>query len=386
MRYWSVFLLLVVMSFNLMAQTRLSNEASISLLTCAAGDELYSVFGHSAIRVHDPKANLDVVFNYGTFDFDTPNFYLKFANGDLNYMLAYGPYNRFLRAYNYEKRSVWEQKLNLTDDEKQKLFDAIVTNAKPENKFYRYDFLFDNCATRIRDIIVANVDGEVEYNTSEHEEKTFRDMLHYYDARVPWIRDGLDIILGMKTDYDASQYDQMFLPDYLMKHLSEAKKVNTGTALLGPKQTILSFDKEDKAGTLTPGLLMWLLFFLSMGLVFVEVKRKAPFVVINRIVLLFSGVVGALIFFLWFLSRHSVTGENFNMLWAMPFNLFAAFLASWFYKSKVFKLYLLFLMVCVSIPLIFGWLIPQHLPYAIYPLCLLFISRYASWYFLLTRS
>ncbi|MBK3518091.1 Lnb N-terminal periplasmic domain-containing protein [Carboxylicivirga marina] len=385
MRYYIAVLLFAIVPFVMNGQTKLSEEAEISLLTCEAGDELYSLFGHSAIRVNDPISGFDWVFNYGTFDFDTPNFYLKFANGNLNYMLSMGHYRTFIRNYHYEKRGVWEQKINLTPLQKQKLYSALLTNLQPENRLYRYDFLFDNCATRIRDIFEDSIDDELVYDTKSVDTYTYREMLHIYDEDKPWIADGLDLILGMKTDYDANQHNQMFLPDYLMKHLSGATKSSNSEALLGDVKTVLSFDKPADDNSITPSQFFWLLFVLSALVAYVEIKRKRPLLILNRLFFLLTGVVGCLIFFLWFLSRHSVTGENFNMLWAIPFNVFVAFFASWFYRSKPFQYYLLFLIIGATIPLLFFWLIPQYLPAMVYPLCLLLISRYATWYYLLTR-
>jgi hypothetical protein len=386
MRYISIVVLLVLVTFTGMSQNSLSKEAQISLLTCSPGSELYSLFGHSAIRVNDPVGGFDWVFNYGTFDFDTPNFYLKFGNGNLNYMLRVGNFRTFLRNYGYEKRSVWEQKINFNEQEKQQFFKALMTNAQPENRYYRYDFLFDNCATRIRDIIEQNIDGQLQYNEATADKYTYREMLHLYDSNMPWIADGLDIILGMKTDDDAKLYNQMFLPDYLMKHLTGAKKGDSSQALLGETKTLLKFDNTINKTWFTPALLFWLLLALSLLLAYFEIKRRKELLIINRLFLLLTGVVGCLIFFLWFLSRHSVTGENFNMLWAIPFNVFVAFFGAWFFRVKTFHYYLLFLMVCAALPLVFGWLIPQYLPPVVYPLCLLLLSRYGSWYYILTRD
>ena len=134
------------------SKAQLSPSAQVSIITCAPGDELYSIFGHSAIRVNDSINQIDLVFNYGTFDFDTPNFYLKFMRGKLNYMLSMAPYDRFLFEYVYYKRSVWEQVLDLSEVEKNNLFQALIINAEPEHRNYHYHFFFDNCATRIRDM------------------------------------------------------------------------------------------------------------------------------------------------------------------------------------------------------------------------------------------
>lgn len=388
MRYLTGFVLLFVSSFSLMASTQLSEKAEFSLLTCSPGNELYSLFGHSAIRVNDPVAGFDLAFNYGTFDFDTPNFYLKFGNGNLNYWLTYYSYSRFIKSYRHHKQSVTEHKLNLSTVEKQRLMDALLLNAEGDNKYYRYDFFFDNCATRIRDIIVDNVDGEVVYS-GDVEDVTFRAMLHRYEKQVPWISDGLDIILGMKTDDKADRLNQMFLPAYMIKHFSNAKVTHNGTtkALLDEGKTVLLFDKKENTGGIEPSQFFWFLLVLSLPVLYYEVKkRKKPVVPINRVLLFLTGAVGSLIFFLWFLSRHSVTGENFNMLWAMPFNLFPAFFPAWFFKSKSFKIYLFFLALCVTIPVVASAFIPQYLPPMILPLTLLLLGRYASWLYLTAKN
>ncbi len=224
------------------------------------------------------------------------------------------------------------------------------------------------------------------YNTKEVEAYTYREMLHLYDGKYPWISNGLDIILGMKTDDDASQLYQMFLPDYLQQHLAGAVIVGEESKpLLSAPRTVLDIQPAEKSKGVGPAQVFWFLFILSLFMAYVEVKRNKSLVLVNRALLLISGIVGGLIFFLWFLSRHSVTGENFNILWAMPFNLFVAFFSSWFFSSKVFKIYLLFLIIGAASLVVFGWAIPQYLPVVVYPLCLLLISRYASWLFLLTK-
>ncbi len=388
MRYLTGIVFLLVFSLHSIANTQLSEEAELSLLTCSPGDELYSLFGHSAIRVNDPIVGLDVVFGYGTFDFDTPNFYLKFGNGNLNYWIDTKSYAGFIRQYNYYKQNVTEHRLNLSQNEKQRLMDALVINLQEENRYYRYDFFFDNCATRIRDIIIKNIDGEVVYSGSV-EEMTFRDMLHQYSIYVPWISDGLDILLGLKTDDKADWKNQMFLPDYLLKHFSNAKVINNGVSkpLLDSGKVIISFDINKGASFITPAQLFWVLFIISLLLLYYEIKkRKKPVVFINRILLLISGGVGALIFFLWFLSRHSVTGDNFNMLWAIPFNLFLAFFPAWFFKSLPFKIYLVFIALCALITAVAGYFLPQYLPPVILPLSLLLTVRYISWLYFNTRN
>ena len=134
-------------------EIELTEESIVTLVTCGPGEELYEAFGHTAIRVHDSNIGLDVVYNYGTFDFDQPNFYWNFVQGRSLYMLAANRYSNFIRAYQYYNRSVREQYLNMTLPQKQALLDKLLWNAKVENRNYLYDYFFDNCSTRPRDVL-----------------------------------------------------------------------------------------------------------------------------------------------------------------------------------------------------------------------------------------
>ena len=201
---------------------QLSNEAEISILTCSPGKELYSLFGHTAIRVQDPKANLDEVFNYGTFDFDTPHFYLKFAQGLLPYQLSTSSFQHFMYTYQLEERSVYSQRLLLDSLQKQQLFDLLLENYRPENRSYLYNFLFDNCTTRARDIIAQSLqNSQVEWNTPDLD-KNFWNLLDEYLAVSPWVQWGIHTILGQRGNRTATPYQYMFLPDYLMYGLNTA--------------------------------------------------------------------------------------------------------------------------------------------------------------------
>ena len=146
----------VALAFNGLA-FQLSDQAKVSIITCSPGNEMYSVYGHSAIRVNDPRLNYDVAFNYGIFDFSSPNFLYRFCAGQTDYLLGAYRFDTFLNEYQQDKRSVFEQELNLTAKEKQAVVDFLVWNAQPENRVYRYNFFFDNCATRVRDVIADNV-------------------------------------------------------------------------------------------------------------------------------------------------------------------------------------------------------------------------------------
>ena len=169
-----VTLLFLLTSFVGFSQINtIANDAEISIITIGPGDMLYDSFGHNAIRVADPSNGKDIVFNYGTFDFNTPNFYIKFGRGKLPYALSVRPYNYFKRNYIAEKRWMKEQKLDLTYGEKVTIFDFLLNNAQPENKEYRYDFFFDNCATRIRDVLVTGLGDKLTYNDTAYVPKQY---------------------------------------------------------------------------------------------------------------------------------------------------------------------------------------------------------------------
>jgi hypothetical protein len=379
MRYiWSSLLLLLI-SFQTFSQPKLSEHAKISLLTCSPGDELYSIFGHSAIRVSDPVIGIDDVYNYGTFNFDTPNFYLKFANGRLNYMLAKGRFSRFKQIYWYEQRSVYEQTLNLTGKEKQQLFDALLTNLKPENKFYRYDFFFDNCATRIRDIIAANVDGKIVWPDSKNKDLTFRDQLHEYDGDSPWIADGLDIILGVKTDYKANVSEQMYIPDYMQLYFENAQIEGQETRrnLVEKGKQILQFQPEKSTTFWSPLVVFGALLILFILLSIWETESARTFFYTTRVLLFASGVVGLIIVFLWFISMHAATKINLNIIWANPLNVIIAFLPLRWYAKKAIRWYVNFYGGSLVLLLVAGWFLPQFFPPLVWPVTLLILLRIA---------
>ena len=288
---------------------QLSNEAEISILTCSPGKELYSLFGHTAIRVRDPKANLDEVFNYGTFDFDTPHFYLKFAQG-------------FMLSYQMEERSVYSQRLRLDSLQKQQLFDLLLENYRPENRSYLYNFLFDNCTTRARDIIAKSLqNSQVEWNTPDLD-KNFWNLLDEYLAVSPWVQWGIHTILGQPGNRTATPYQYMFLPDYLIYGL------NTATIdhkhLAEKAQLLYEAPEQDNA---TPWYFAPLFIFgIGALLLIILLWKSRGKAMLNTIVLptfLFTGLVGCLLVFLGGFTAHPITAPNWNILWANPLNLIA---------------------------------------------------------------
>ena len=210
----------------------LSGTARISLMTVAPGAELYSTFGHSALRVFDPERGLDKIYNYGTFDFDQPNFYLNFVRGRLLYSLATESFRSFEYGNRLEQRQMKEQVLALRPDQKQRLFDLLEENATPANRDYLYDFFYDNCATRIRDVLQKATSDSLQWERNQLPEgTTLRDLLGFYLTEHPWTQYGINLVLGKPTDRLADTYSSMFLPDYLHDAVSGARFLN-GQSLL----------------------------------------------------------------------------------------------------------------------------------------------------------
>ncbi|MDL2331270.1 DUF4105 domain-containing protein [Odoribacter sp. OttesenSCG-928-A06] len=297
----------------------LSKDATIYVLTCSPGAELYSVFGHSAIRIKDQANKLDIVFNYGTFDFDTENFYIKYAQGLLPYQLSINSYKNFVASYVYENRSVYSQELLLDSLNRQKLFDALIENHQPENRTYLYNFLYDNCSTRIRDIIEDNNADSVVWNTA-NVGKNFWNLLDEYLSRMQWVKWGIHTILGQPGVREANTHEYMFLPDYLMNGLDSAT-VN-GERLVGEIQVMYEAQPEEICNPwyCSP----WFVFSLCTLLLIFCIQRFNTSWVLKGIALplfLVTGLMGCLFIFLGYFTKHPITAPNLNLIWGNPLNL-----------------------------------------------------------------
>ncbi|MCQ2204786.1 MAG: DUF4105 domain-containing protein [Bacteroidales bacterium] len=294
----------------------LSSNARISLLTCSSGDELYSVFGHSAIRVYDDSLGIDVVYNYGTFDFNTPNFYLKFMNGDLKYMMSLSSFKRFMAIYNYEGRAVREGILQLDSVQRKQLWDFLNWNILPENRYYRYDFFFDNCATRIRDIVFnvkAITENDIRNNESlgSNSSKTFRDYIHSYVPEFTWTAQGIDLLLGMKTDDKADVYDRAYLPAYLDSLFINTNVISEETELLKRRDSSIN-----DSFYFSPDMFGWLLLLISVAITIYEIRNKRYFKYFDILFFISCALLSLLFWYLWLFTKHSVCSSNLNVLWA----------------------------------------------------------------------
>lgn len=298
----------------------LSKEAEISIITCSPGGELYSLFGHTAIRVQDPEQGIDVVYNYGTFDFKTPHFYLKYARGLLPYQLTKTPFPYFMYSYQEEGRSVYSQTLKLDSLQKQEMLDLLEINYRPENRFYLYNFLFDNCTTRSRDIVQKSLPEEIDWNSADTG-KSFWNLLDEYLSVSPWVKWGIHTILGQGGNRQATTFEYMFLPDYLMYGLNTARyqgqrlATDAETLYQAPELEITSPWYRTPFFVFAAGVLILILLL--------QKYRNAGLLnTVSVVFFLFTGILGCLIVFLGGFTAHPITAPNWNILWANPLNLF----------------------------------------------------------------
>ncbi|WP_299706406.1 DUF4105 domain-containing protein [uncultured Pontibacter sp.] len=354
---------------------RLSPTAKISLITCSPGDELYAIFGHSAVRVNDPVSGMDIVFNYGTFDFNEPGFYLKFIRGKLNYKLSIAYFQDFAYSYTMDNRSIYEQQLNLTEDQKQQYWQFLTHNYLPENRFYLYDFFFDNCATRIRDGIEATFPKQVAFDIDHiDQDMSFRNIIDLYLPPQPWSDFGIDLALGAPIDQKAEAYEYMFLPDYLSEGFASATITQGGqrVPLVGAPQVIFqNTPPAPSAGSLfNPVLVWWLFFGVVLIITFFDFKRKTRSRTFDVFLFLVTGLLGVLLFLLWFATDHQAAANNYNLLWALPTHVVAAaFLARRVAPNWLPK-YMLVTAVLAGLTLLLWLVWPQQLHTAVFPIVL----------------
>jgi hypothetical protein len=359
----------------------LGPDARISLLTCSPGDDLYSIFGHSAVRVEDPTQDIDWVFNYGTFDFSDPNFYTNFVRGKLNYKLSVAEYRYFEYSYQRENRWIWEQELNLTPGERQFLFDSLVLNYQPENRYYLYDFFFDNCATRIRDIFVEAIGRDFLFDYGALDQGlSFRELLMPYLSQKPWARLGINLGLGMPADRMATPWDYMFLPDHMMTVFGDAmlRGANNTDGFISADATILEgSDPVTGNFRVTPLMVFLLVLTAAIIISYRNTQAKKAALWFDRILFGTAGLLGLLIAFLWFATDHQVTVWNLNILWAHPFHLVAVFFLASNKYSGWLKFYFAINLAVLAV-LVLSWpLLPQALPWVIFPLIVTLILRSA---------
>ena len=311
-----------------------SVKVRIALITCDPGPDAYQMFGHSAIRVtviDNPQ--YDIVYNYGVFDSRRDNFIYAFVKGETDYVLAAEPAEWFFSKYNDGFGiNVYEQVLNLDHDQKWKLVKMLENNALPQNRTYRYNFLYDNCTTRARDIIEKAVEqegGEIVYqgNVNQNTDTSFRDLIHVYTNNAPWLQFGIDFLLGQEVDKKRSDRELMFLPLRLKKHIATANRFQKMDIKgLVVQQEITKEATTDMNTTpdfpLSPLVTFSIVLMITIALCLFDIKRGKLSLWADIAGLFVRGLAGFIIAFLFFFSKHPAVGSNWLILAFNPLAFF----------------------------------------------------------------
>ena len=322
-------IIFIVMSQSVMAQKAVKAEhvdsiIHISLLTCQAGQEVYSLYGHTAIHYVNVEKGIDVAINYGMFSFSKPFFILRFVFGLTDYEMGVQDYQDFCRQYAFFQRGIIEQHLNIPAEDKLLFAKAVEQNYMPENREYRYNYFYDNCTTRARDIILGRLKDQIHYKRSDHG-PSFRMMIHEYNEDHPWARFGNDMLLGVQADRPTTIGEQQFLPDNLMKDFESATfALEEGIKPVVGETTIVVPDFKHEAKKefpLRPRECFLLLLVLTIVITVIEMYSKKRMWIYDLILMTASGLAGCVLFVMFF-SQHPTVRFNLQLLLLNPLPLF----------------------------------------------------------------
>lgn len=358
-----------------------SDSIRISLLTCAAGEEIYSLYGHTAIRYENFSKGIDIVYNYGVFDFDTPNFALRFALGQTDYQLGKNRFNRFAAAYAFSGRDVYQQVLNLTTDEKLHLVALLEENYRPEKRMYRYNFFYDNCATRPRDMIEQAINGSIHYAenaVSQDKKYSFRDLLHQYNKEHPWSRFGMDLCVGSEGDKPITFRQMMFVPFYVQDFFRTAhitnKEGNTRPLVLSEEKIVEAEEVYSPIG-ITPSQVGWIFFGFILIVTVHGVWKHQSWWGIDLILFTIAGIAGCILTFLALLSEHPAMSPNYLLFVFHPFHLLTLPWVMQNARRHQISWYLLANGTVLTLFIVLWNVIPQNFPPTVLPLALCLLIR-----------
>ncbi|SFR68308.1 lipoprotein N-acyltransferase Lnb domain-containing protein [Maribacter stanieri] len=345
------FLMLLFASFWGQSQNvELSPLSKISLLTVGTGEDLAAKFGHSAIRLQDPTLGIDEVYGYGTYDFEDPNFYLNFTRGKLSYTISRIPFKYFDYSYQQEKRWIREQILDLDVQQRTKIVAFLENNLLPENKKYKYDFLFDNCATRIPMVFEKTLGSTFNFDYSYLEDQlTFRELIRLKLNPNSWSNFGIDLALGSVIDREATPYEHLFLPIYVYEQMKHTTL--DGKPIVKKESVLLDIPEQENRALifLTPLFWLGILLVLVCYITYTDYKNFRRNKWLDFFLFLVTGLAGVLIVFLWFGTDHLATKGNFNSLWAFAPNIFIAFLMAKRNIPEWIITYIIFLTILLGI-------------------------------------
>ena len=375
-----LFIFFFSFSFSLFS-FQLSENSQISVITIGPSQkELYSAFGHSGIRVKDDSLGIDYFYNYGVFDFDQPNFYINFLKGKLLYMVNRYNYKPVEDHYILNDRFIKEQILNLNSSQKLKTFNFLENNILSQNKYYYYNYIYNNCATKIRDLFDEIFPKYVEYDSINNDNLSYRELMDLYLYNQKWGDLGIDICLGTEIDKIADNYNSMYLPDYLFSNLDNAKTSKNENFILKENKIFSPSKTKNSSVFFSPSLVLLILLLITVFLIFRERKYDLWYKKFDFILFFISGAIGLLLVYLWFFTDH-LSSYNFNLIWAFPLNIFAAF---FLFNEKILdKIKIYFLTISLLLlSLILLWvLLPQKLNASLVFLVLAILLRSISIYF-----
>lgn len=380
MKKITIFTFLVFFTLPLFSYQTLSEKANISLLTYSRTNEVHAMYGHTAMRINDPENEFDIIFNYGMFDFSSDYFVYRFAKGYTDYILGLSNFQNLTIECYMRNMSVSEQILNLKHTEKQRVFDFLMKNAEPENRTYRYNFIYDNCATRPRDVVEQCVEGKVIYKDSIPT-KTFRTLIHDCINANKWLTFGIDLVLGTPLDEKATYREQMFLPAYLANAYNRAVVIDS----LGVERKLVLSENEiiPMSPTVEEETPFWYapntVFVLLMIVIFVAsflgMKKGRLYRWIDVALFGIYGLTGFILFFMAFFSTHPATHPNYSLMVMHPLHLFFAIgLLIPLLKAKLSKYYL-YNAIVLAIFLLLARFLKQQFPVALVILAMTLFFR-----------
>ena len=353
-------------------------HAEISILTIEPGASLNDAFGHSAFRINDSIAKVDVIFDYGRYDFNTSNFYLKFAQGKLNYKIGANHFSDFYQSYVAQNRQVTEQILNLNFEEKEKLYKFLIRNYRPENQDYLYDFFYDNCATKIKDVAQIATGNTITFHTPENlDSESFRSLIYQNVKPNSWGGFGIDLALGSVIDRNIDSEHFMFLPEYIALFFDNATLKND--IPLVAERKILYKSKEADSSTnflLSPLFVFLIISILILYITYTDYKQKSRSRILDTLIFGITGSIGIVILLLWFATDHSATANNYNLLWAFFINLFIIKQTLSKRPKLWFKKYVKFLIILLCLMTLHWTIGVQVFNIALLPLLVALFIRY----------
>ncbi len=316
-------LVLFLIQFYLSISAQSESPFKISLLTYSSGQEIYSTFGHSAIRVRNNINQTDFVYNYGTFEFDTPGFYAKFIKGKLLYRLSRVPTEYVIRSTERENRSIIENELLLTPLENQRLVQILEENYLPENRSYLYDFFFDNCATKIVDIVNSATNNRFQMRIKYYSPTSFNQLLKPHLKKHKWAQLGMNIVIGIYGQRKASAIETSFLPNYLHRLFNESIDKNSSLPLISEDKTLISsYSTYPQSLQISPLVVFLLLFILILAIEYIEIRNKKVYFILDYLIIGIPILIGSLLLLFWIISDHYIYAWNHSILWANPFFVF----------------------------------------------------------------